>query len=125
MRSIGIDVPKKLEELLMAMSCFVLSEDLASGYVERGEESRSTMTNVIMANAFEISQSHGKHWLCSFKGLNLAFFIYAKHHGFVRWIEVKARYIAHFFNKERVSGEFEVFLPMGLQAEGMPNALHS
>ena len=124
-RSIRINVSKELEKLLMAMSCFVLSEDLAGGDIKSGEESGCAMTDVIMTDAFNVSQPHGKHWLGSFKCLNLTFLIDAKHHGFIRRIKVEARDITYFLYEEWIRRKLEMFLPVWLQPEGMPNALYS
>jgi serine/threonine-protein kinase len=54
--------------------------------------------------------------LGAIQGLDLTFFIHTKHDGpglFWR-VEVKPHNVAHLLHKERIGGELEVFLPMGL-----------
>ena len=52
------------------------------------------------------------------------FFIDAQHHGVVGRVEIEAHDVAHFLDEERVIGELEVALSMGLNAEQGEPALH-
>src|SRR3972149_2718347 len=82
------------------------------------------MTNIIVGHPFDISQSHGKHWLSTIKRLYLTLLVNAQNHSFVRRVQVQAHNISHFLNKERVCGEFEMVLTMGLETKSSPDPMH-
>src|SRR5712692_5177897 len=66
---------------------------------------------------------HGKQWLGAFQGLDLALFIDAQHHGFVRRMQIQSHDIPHFFNEEGIGGELKVTLPMRLETKCAPDAV--
>jgi len=58
------------------------------------------------------------------QGLNLALFINAQHHGFIRRIQMLSHDIAHLFNKEGIGGELKVTLPIRLETKSAPDAVN-
>src|SRR5882757_548204 len=77
-----------------------------------------------MSHAFHIPQAHGQDWLGAIQGLNLRLFINAKNHGLIRWMQVESDNIAHLFDEELIGREFEMALPVRLESERVPNAMH-
>ena len=72
-----------------------------------------------------LARLHRQDGLGAVPGLDLAFFLPTKHAGpglFGR-VEGKPDDGAHFLHEERVGGELEVFLPVGLEAAGLPDTL--
>ena len=84
----------------MTMAGFALGDDRAVEHVEGGEQCGGAVTLVVVGDAFDVAESHGKHGLGAFEGLDLALLIDAKHHGLVGRIEIKADYVACFSTKK-------------------------
>ena len=57
------------------------------------------------------------------KSLNLTLLVDTEHHGVDRRLNVKAHDVANFFDQLGILRERETLAPMGLQAEGPPNAM--
>src|SRR5438034_10648359 len=62
--------------------------------------------------------------LGSIQSLNLRLLINAENHGLIRRMQVQADNIADLFNEERIGRELEMALPLGLEPERLPNAMH-
>ena len=71
-RHIGLDVAQEGEELLVTMAGFALGDDRAVEYVEGGEQCGCTVALVVVGDAFDVAEAHGKHRLGAFEGLDLA-----------------------------------------------------
>ena len=93
-RHIGFNVTQEGEELLVTMAGSALSDDRTVEHVEGGEQRGRAMTLVVVGDAFDIAEPHGKYGLGSFEGLDLALLIDAKHHGLVGRIEIKPDHVA-------------------------------
>ena len=81
------------------------------------------MANVVVGYTFDIAEAHGQQRLGALQGLNLALFIDAQHHGFVRRIQIQTHDIPHLLHEEGIAGELPVALPMRLETEGPPDAV--
>lgn len=108
----------------MAMSGLALGDDLTVGDIERSEQRGCAMADVVMGDALDIAESHGQQRLGALECLNLAFLVYAEHHGAVRQIEIKPHDIADLLNEERIVGELEGLSPVRLHADQLEPPLH-
>ena len=82
------------------------------------------MSDVVVGDPLNVAQVQRQHRLGTVQGLDLAFLINAQHHGFVGRIQIKTDDVSHLLDEEGIGGQFEVFLPMGLQAKSLPETLH-
>lgn len=85
-RHIGLDVALEGEELLVMMAAFALGDDRTVEHVEGGEEGGDTLTRVVVGDALDVAEHHGKQGWGPFEGLDLAPFTDTKHHSPVRWM---------------------------------------
>ena len=83
------------------------------------------MSIIIVRAPRGLSGLHRQHGLGTVQGLDLAFFIHAKPDGpgWFGWVEIETHDVAHLLHAEWISRELEVFLPVGLEAKGVPDAL--
>jgi hypothetical protein len=121
---IGVDLLEKPEKLLMAVAGLTPGQHLAGGDVQGGKERGGAVPHIVMGHPLHVAQSHGQDGLGAVQGLNLGFFVDAQDHGLVRRIEIESHDVPDLLHEEGIGGEFEVLLPMGLQAEGSPDAVH-
>lgn len=122
---IGIDVFEEVEIFLVAMSLFALGEDFTSSDVQSSEKGQGSVPHIVVGHTFDVSQTHGQNRLSPVQGLNLAFLIDTEDHGIFRGVQVEADDVSDFFNEKGVGGDFEMSLPMRLQAESFPDSLDS
>ena len=80
-RDLDVDLRQEAHMLLAAMA---LTEDRTGRKVECCKQGGGAMTDVVARHAFHMAQAHGKQVLGAFQGLDLALFIHAQHHRFVR-----------------------------------------
>ena len=71
----AFDVTQEAQELLKLVSQLALSEHLAVGDIERREQRGRAVANVVVSDAFEVTQSHRQHGLRALKRLHLALFV--------------------------------------------------
>src|SRR5207237_7253013 len=122
-RQIGLDVTQEGKKLLMAMARFALGNDRAIEHVEGGEQGGGAVALVVMGDAFDVAEPHGKHGLGAFEGLDLALLIDAKHHGLIGWIEIKPDHVAQLLDEEGIGRKFEAAGAVRLQAEELEQAM--
>jgi hypothetical protein len=67
---------------------FGLGDDRAVKHVEGGEQRGCAVALVVVGDAFDVAEPHGKHGLGAFEGLDLALLVDAKHHSLVGRIEI-------------------------------------
>jgi hypothetical protein len=120
---VGLDVTQEGEELLMAMAGFALGDDRTVKHIEGGEQRGCAMSPVVVSDAFDVAEPHGKHGLGAFEGLDPAFLIDAKHHGLVGRIEVKPDHVAQLLDEERIGRELEATGAVRLQTEELKQAM--
>ena len=76
-RDIGLNVAQKLKELLVSMPLLALGYDIAGTDVQSSEEGRSSVAEVIVGIAFQVTQTQGEGRLRTFQRLALALFVNA------------------------------------------------
>lgn len=82
------------------------------------------MPHIIVRHPFRIAKSHGQQRLGPIQGLHLALFVHAQHESLVGWTQIQTHHVTHFLNEERIGGELETLLAVGLQAEQLEEAMH-
>ena len=115
------DGAKEFQKFSAAMATMQLTNDLAGGDVERGEQCGRPVALVIMRAPFGNAGRQGQNRLGPVERLDLAFLIDAEHHGFDRRINVQAHNVPGLFNKQWIGGQLERFLAVRLQPESAPN----
>ena len=78
---------------------------------------------VVVGDAFDVAEAHGKHGLGAFEGLDLALLIDAKHHGLVGRVEIKADHVAQLLDEEGIGRELEAAGAVRLQTEELEQAM--
>src|SRR5258708_34617965 len=78
LRDILVNVFEKTEIFLMAMPWFTCSDDLSFGDVQGSKEGCCSMADIVVGDAFDVSEPDGQHWLSAIECLDLAFFIHAQ-----------------------------------------------
>ena len=121
-RHFALNRIEKAEELLVARAALAAANDFAGRDIEGGKKRGRPMPIIIVRSALWLARLHRQDRLGAIQGLDLL--IHAKHDGAgLFWrVEVKPHNFAHLLHKERFDRELEVFLPMGLQPESMPDA---
>jgi len=120
----GIDVSQEGEKLLMSVASLALGDHFTVGDIERGKQRGGAVTDVVVGDAFDVTESHGQHRLGPVERLHLGLFIDTQDHGVIGRVEIQTHDVAHLLNEEGVIGELEVALSMGLNAEQGEPALH-
>src|SRR5436309_9529818 len=106
---LAVEPPKELEELLVAVTRYTIGDDFASQYIQSRKQGRGPVPLVIMGQGSTTSLLQGETGLGSLQGLNLTFFVYTQHDGFVGRIQIQPDDIGEFFHKALVAREFERF----------------
>ena len=119
----GVDVAEEAQELLVAVARLALGDDLAGGHVQGGEDGGRAVADVAVRDAFDVSESQGQQGLGSLQRLGLALLVHAQHHRIVGRVEVESDDVADLLGEERIGGELEVLLPVGLEVERRPDAV--
>jgi len=70
-----VDVLQELQELLMTVPRLALREHLAGGYVESGEQSGRTITDVVVGDSLNVSETQGQERLRALERLHLALLV--------------------------------------------------
>ena len=99
-------------------------QHLPDGDIQGDEERSGTVPYIAWGHSLHISQTLGQDRLGAVQGLGLAFFVHTKDQGLMGRIQVKPHNFSDLLHEKRVTGEFEVFLPMELEAEGPRNLEH-
>jgi len=121
--NIGINIPEKLEILLMPVTAFALAQHFARRGVQRREQRGRPMTDIIMRSAFGISDTQRQQRLRSLQGLNWTLLVHAQHQGVVGRIQVQSHNVANLFDKKGIAGQFEILDPMRLKTERSPHPM--
>src|SRR6478672_901778 len=82
------------------------------------------MTPVVMRNALEVAQTQWQQGLRALQRLNLAFLIHAQNYCVFRRVEIQPHDIPNLLDEKGIVGELEMPLPMRLQTERAPDAMH-
>ena len=109
----------------MPMPRLALPDDRAVGHIQCGEQGRGAVAEVIVGNAFGVTQPHRQNGLTALQCLDLALLVHAQHQRIVRRVEIQPDDIAYFLHKERVVGERERPVAVRLQPEQRKVALYA
>jgi len=101
--------------LLVAMARFALREHRPVEHVERREQRRRAVTNIVVRDAFDVAPAQRQHGLRVLERLALVFLVHAKHQGVVRCAQVQTHDIAKLLDEERISGQRARCAPRGIQ----------
>ena len=98
-----LDGIEALAELHGPVATVALANHLARPGVQRGEQRRGAVANVIMGAPLGLSrshlaQSHGQQGPGAIQGLDLGLLINAHHQCPLRGVEVKTHYVPYFFS---------------------------
>src|SRR5580658_3974947 len=107
----------------MAMARHALADDGAVEDIERREQRRRAVADVIMGHRSGPTLLDRQARLGAVERLDLALLVDREHEAVRRRVEVKADDIAQFGGKERVAAELEDPLPMGSETMGVPDVL--
>jgi len=118
-----LDLAQKAQELLVAVAGLALVDHLPCGHFQGGEQGGGAVADVVMGNFLHVTQAHGQQWLGAVQGLDLGFHVDAKQHRLVGRVQVQANDVPHLLHKERVGGQLERLLPVGLEREGLQPAV--
>jgi hypothetical protein len=75
------------------------SDDFAGLGIESGKQRGSSMAQIIVRAAFNLSGAHGQQRSGALQSLNLTLFIDTQHQGVLRGIEVKSHDVPHLVDK--------------------------
>ena len=88
-RERAVEAPQELQEFLMAMTAVTLADNLASQYVQRGEQRRGAIALAVVGHRVAAVGLDRQTRLRAVESLNLAPFVYAQHDGLVRRVQVR------------------------------------
>jgi hypothetical protein len=108
----------------MTVALHALADDLTFQDIERGEESGCTVAFIVVGHGSRAALLHRQTGLGAVQRLDLAFFIEAEDQRVLGWVEIKPDHIFELLDEAGSVGEFEGLDQMGLEAVGVPQALH-
>lgn len=116
-----VNLAQELEKLFVPMAGITGTNHRTVQDIERGEQTRGSVALVIMGHRSTATLFHGQSGLCAVQGLDLGLLVYAKHHGLVRWVQIQSHDIGELLDELLISGQFESFHAVRLQAVRIPN----
>ena len=121
----GLDLVEEADELLMPVALHVAADHRAVQHVERGEQRRRAVPDVVVGHRPGPTLLHRQPGLGAVERLDLALFVDRQHDGMGGRIDVEADDIAELLGELGVVGELECLHPVRRQAVGLPDALHA
>lgn len=106
-RHVCVNVSRKLQALLMAVSFLRLGHNACAGNIQRSKKDQRSMTDVIMDVALSVTKAKWKGRLRAFKGLALAFLVHAKHQSVFRTVQIRPGNITDLFHEKRIGRKLE------------------
>ena len=116
---------QELQEFTAAMATMQFTDDFASSNVQRGEQGGGAVAHVVVITTLGNAGRERQYGLRTVQRLDLALLVDTQHHRLQWRFEVQTDDVANLVDKQRITREFEGFLPMRLQAESAPDARHS
>lgn len=120
-----VDFAQERQEFLMSMARFAGGEYGAVEYVQCGKQRDGTVTNIVVRDAFGVTETHWQHGLRTLERLTLALLVHVQDHGVLRWTQVQADHIVQFLDEELIARELEAFAAMRLQSQQLEITVHA
>src|ERR1700680_4737812 len=98
-RHAGVHMPQKIEELLVTMTAFALTQDRSGDWVEGREQRGGAVSDIVVRDSFDVAKPQGQHRLSTLQRLNLALLIHAQHQGLIRWVQIQPDNVRTFSTK--------------------------
>ena len=95
-----------------------------SGAGSPGIPGAGGVADVVMSDALQVAQAHGRQGLRPVQGLDLRLLVDAEHHPLVQRIQIEADDVPELFDKEGIGGELERLLPVWLDREALQPAVN-
>src|SRR5271154_7243148 len=124
-RGLAVDLIEEADELLMAVAGHALADDLAFQHVERGEQCRRAVADVIMGHRPASAALHWQPRLGAGERLNLRLLVYPQPQRVLRRIDIKADDILDLGGKLRIVRQLESAHPVRLQPMRRPDPLNA
>lgn len=121
----GLDLVQEADELLMPVALHVAADHRAVQHVQRGEQRRRAVSDVVMGHRPGPAFLDGKPRLGAVKRLYLALFVDRQHDGMGGRIDIEADDIGELLDEPGVVRELEGLHPMRREAVGPPDALYA
>lgn len=118
-----VDPSQEAEELLMTVAGLALSDHCTGGHIQRREQRGGAVADVVVGDALHVAQAHRQQRLGAVQCLDLRLLVNAEHHRLDGRVQVQARDVADLLDKERIGGDLEVLLPVGLDRESLQPAV--
>lgn len=123
-RHLLVDAFEELKKLSMPVTGQALLDDFSIESVERSEERRGSVADVVVRLARRYTRAKRKNRCCSLQGLHAAFLIDAQNDRVRRRIHVKPNDITQLFDKFRIVAELEALHAVRLQVVGAQDRLN-
>jgi hypothetical protein len=101
----------------VAMTLSPLCDHLTVRDVERGEQSRRPVPDIVVGDAFRVAQPEGQDRLRPFQRLDLGLLVDAQRHGVVGRVQVQPDDAAHLVDEGWIGGKLEALRAARLHAE--------
>lgn len=124
-RKLRVELAQELQELLVSVTRLTLADDLSIENIERREQRRSAVTDIVVGMRPASPLDEGQTWLGAVQSLNLALLVHAENDSSVRRVEIDADNVRKFLDEVFVLGEFEGPAQMRLKSMEIPDALNS
>ena len=120
-RGVRVDGLEEPQELLVAVPALVLADHLAGGDVQRGEQARGAVADVVVGLPAGHARHHRQHRRAAVQGLHLGLLVHREDHRLVRRIEVKPDHVADLLDELRVLGQLPGVDQVRLEPERPPD----
>lgn len=117
-RDTGVHMAQKVEELLMTMTAFALTQDCSGDGVEGREQCGGAMLDIVVRDPFDVAEPQGQDRLATLQRLNLALLIHTHDQGLLRRVQIQPDDVLYLLDEERVVGKLKVTRSVRPQAEG-------
>ena len=121
--SAPVDEPQEREPVLVRVARAAVVDDPARRVVERGEERRRSVPDVVVGLRPHVPDAQRKARLGPFQRLALRLFVAAEQDGMLGRVEVQADDLPELGREVRVGGHLERPLQMRLDAVALPDAV--
>ena len=120
----GLDPIEEADELLMPVARHALADDAAVEHVQRREQGRRAVADVVMRHGAGPTLLDRQPRLRPVERLDLGLLVDREHQTVRRRIEVEADHVAQLGRERRIGRQLEAPHPVRLEAVRRPDALH-